>query len=315
MAQTTHTYEQLIARFVRWAEAQADIGTAFVVGSQARTTRPADEWSDLDLVVTVNKPERYLFETNWLEDMGNPWVTFIEGTGDQRERRVLFDGGRDVDFVLLARKKMRLFARLLRMREQFPALFRLLPRTVIQQVSQTSAALSDIARRGTRVLLDKDGIVEHLLQVTAEVPSSHPPAQDEFLDLIHDFWYHTVWTAKKLRRGELWTAQGCSDSYMKWRLLRMIEWHAGAANGWDYDTWHGGRFLEQWADDRVVKDLQGAFAHHDEKDLWRGLAATMDLFRWVAVETAAQLKYPYPASADERATELVQSMFSDRGIK
>jgi aminoglycoside 6-adenylyltransferase len=312
MAQSTYTYEQLIVRFVKWAEAQPDIGTAFVIGSQARTTRPADEWSDLDLVVTVNKPERYLSETNWLEEIGNPWVTFIERTGDERERRVLFEGGLDVDFALLSRGKIRLLARLLRIRERFPSLFfRLLPRTAAQQVSQRIAAFSDIARRGTRVLLDKDGIVEHLLLVNAEVPSAHPPAQDEFLDLINDFWYHTVWTAKKLRRGELWTAQGCSDSYMKWRLLRMIEWHACATNGWDYDTWHGGRFLEQWADDRIVKDLQGVFAHYDEKDLWRGLSATMDLFRWVAIETAAQLKCPYPTSADEHATELVQSMFSE----
>jgi aminoglycoside 6-adenylyltransferase len=313
MAQATHTYEQLIAGFVKWAEAQPDIGTAFVIGSQARTTRPADEWSDLDLVVTVNKPERYLFETNWLKDIGNPWVTFVEGTGDERERRVLFEGGLDVDFALLSRRKMRLLTRLLRIRERFPALFRLLPRTAAQQVSQGIAAFSDVARRGTRVLLDKDGIAEHLLQVTAEVSSSHPPAQDEFFDLINDFWYHAVWTAKKLRRGELWTAQGCSDSYMKWRLLRMIEWHTHATNGWDYDTWHGGRSLEQWADGRVVKDLQDAFAHYDEQDLWRGLSAMMDLFRWVAVKTAAQLKYPYPTSADEHATELVQSMFSENG--
>jgi len=311
MAQTTHTYEQLIERFVKWAEAQPDIGTAFVIGSQARTTRPADKWSDLDLVVTVNQPDRYLFETDWLGEIGNPWVTFIEDTGGERERRVLFEGGLDVDFALLARRKIRLLVRLLRIRERFPALFRLLPRTTAQQVLQGIAALSDVARRGTRVLLDKDGIVEHLLQVTAEVPSSQPPAQDEFLDLIHDFWYHAVWTAKKLRRGELWTAQGCSDSYMKWRLLRMIEWHARATNGWEYDTWHGGRFLEQWADDRVVKDLEGAFARYDEKDLWRGLSAMMDLFRWVAVETAARYKYPYPTSADEHATELVQSMSSE----
>jgi len=95
MAQTARAYEQIIERFVRWAEAQPDIGTAFVIGSQARTTRPADEWSDLDLVVTVNQPERYLFETDWLEEIGNPWVTFVEGTGDQRERRVLFEGGFD----------------------------------------------------------------------------------------------------------------------------------------------------------------------------------------------------------------------------
>jgi len=311
MDQTTHTYEQLIARFVKWAEAQPDIGTAFVIGSQARTTRPADEWSDLDVVVIVDEPERYLFEIDWLENIGNPWVTFVEGAGDERERRVLFEGGLDVDFALLSRKKMRLLARLLRIRERFPALFRLLPRTAAQQVSQGSAAFSDVARRGTRVLLDKDGIAEHLLRVPAEVPSPHPPAQDEFLGVIHDFLYHAVWTAKKLRRGELWTAQGCSDSYLMWRLLRMIEWHAHATHGLDYDTWHGGRFLEQWADGRVVKDLQGAFAHYDEKDLWRGLSAMMDLFRWVAVETAAELEHPYPTSADEHATELVQSLFSE----
>jgi len=93
--------------------------------------------------------------------------------------------------------------------------------------------------------------------------------------------------------------------------MRMIEWHARATNGWEYDTWHGGRFLEQWADGRVVRDLQGAFAHYDEKDLWRGLFAMMGLFRWVAVETADRRKYPYPASADEHATELVQSLFSE----
>ena len=104
MAQTTRTYEQVIAGFVKWAEAQPDIGTALVIGSRARTTRPADEWSDLDLAVTVNQPERYLFETDWLENIGNPWVTFVEGTGGERERRVLFEGGLDVDFALLARK-------------------------------------------------------------------------------------------------------------------------------------------------------------------------------------------------------------------
>jgi aminoglycoside 6-adenylyltransferase len=312
MTQTPHNYEQLLARFVKWADAQPDIGTAFVIGSQARTIRPADEWSDLDVVVTVNTPEQYLSETKWLEAIGNPWITFVESRGDERERRVIFEDGLDVDFALLSRRKIRLLTRLLRVQKQFPSLLhRLLPRTAAQQVTQGIAAFSDIARRGTRVLLDKDGIVEHLLRVNPEISLAHPPTQAEFLDFINDFWYHAVWTAKKLRRGELWTAKGCSDSYMKWQLLQMIEWHACATNGWGYDTWHGGRFLEQWADERIVNHLQGVFAHYIENDLWRGLSATMDLFRWVAVETAAQLKYPYPTSADEHATELVLSLFPE----
>lgn len=313
MTRTTHTYGPLLERFVTWAAAQPDVGTAFVIGSQARTTRPADAWSDLDVVVTVTRPERYLSETTWLEAIGNPWVTFIERTGNDSERRVLFEDGLDVDFVLLSRRKILLLARLLRVRQRFPSLVRLLPGAAAHQLSQGIAPLADVVRRGTRVLLDKDGIATQLLQVTSEGPSSQPPTQDAFLNLIHDFWYHAVWTAKKLRRGELWTAKGCSDSYMKGRLLRMIEWHACATNGWDYDTWHAGRFLEQWADRRIVSDLQSVFAHYDKQDLWRGLTATMNLFRWVAAETAAQLTYPYPTSADAHATALVQRLCTETG--
>ena len=66
-----------------------------------------------------------------------------------------------------------------------------------------------------------------------------------------------------------------------------------------------GRFLEEWADERAVEQLRYAFAHYDEADVWRALVVTMDLFRWVALETAGRLGCPYPALGDERATELV----------
>lgn len=68
-----------------WAEGQTDIGTVLVVGSRARTTHPADGWTDLDLVVTVIEPERYLSETEWLEHIGNPCITFVERTGTANE--------------------------------------------------------------------------------------------------------------------------------------------------------------------------------------------------------------------------------------
>jgi aminoglycoside 6-adenylyltransferase len=311
MTLSSHTYEHLLERFVSWASAQPDIGTALVIGSQARTTRPADAWSDLDLVVTVTTPERYLTDADWLNAIGNPCITFVERTGNDSERRVLFEGGLDVDFVLLSRRKLQLLTRVLRLRRQFPSVFGLLPKPAAHQITQGIATFANVVRRGTRVLIDKDGIVEQLLLVTAESLSPHPPTQDAFLNLINDFWYHAVWTAKKLRRGELWTAKGCSDVYMKGQLLQVIEWHACTTQGWAHDTWHAGRFLEQWADSRVVRELYGVFAYYDENDLWRGLAATMDLFRWVAVETAAHLTYPYPTAVDEHATQLVQLLCSE----
>ena len=92
------------------------------------------------------------------------------------------------------------------------------------------------------------------------------PEEGEFLNHVNDFWYHAVWTAKKLRRGELYTAKGCLDSHMKRRIREMAECHAWAVHGPNYDTWHEGRFLEKWANPRVVEGLRTAYASYDAAD-------------------------------------------------
>jgi aminoglycoside 6-adenylyltransferase len=313
MSQITRSYELLTERVVGWAQTQHDIRAIIVIGSQARDDRPADEWADLDVIVVTTDPERYLSKTDWLENVGHPWITFLEktGTGDERERRVLFEGGLDVDFAIIPKKRVQQLVQLLRIRKRLPRLLRLIPEEKVQQITQGIAGFSDVARRGMRVLLDKDEIASHLKQVTAETTAPRPPTENEFLEAINDFWYHAVWTAKKLRRGELWVAKSCCDIYMKRLLLRMIEWHTRATHGWDHDTWHSGRFLEQWADARVVEGLRVSFARYDRDDVRRALLETMNLFRWLAVETAGQLSYACPTPPDERATELVKALVAE----
>jgi aminoglycoside 6-adenylyltransferase len=91
------------------------------------------------------------------------------------------------------------------------------------------------------------------------------------------------------------------------RLLRQtIGWHARATHGWEYDTWHDGRFLGQWADPRAVAGLCNAYAHYDEADVRRALFATMDLFRWLSMETAERLGFRYPTEGDRYASEWVR---------
>ncbi len=69
-----------------------------------------------------------------------------------------------------------------------------------------------------------------------------------------------------------------------------------------------GRFLEEWADPRAMMELRGAFARYDTGEIWRALAATADLFRWVSVETAGRCGYAYPTFGAEQATELVHKL-------
>ncbi len=285
MSQAPLTYEDVLDRFLAWAHSRPDVRAVVIVGSRARKDHPADAYSDLDLVVVTTDPNRYLSQTDWLKPLGTHWLTFVErqAVGEGLERRVLFEGALDVDFIPLPNEAVRRMAL-----EGWPP------------------EIAAVLQRGFRLVLDKDNLSRLIGGASSTTPASvPPPTQDKFLALCHDFLYHAVWAAKKLRRGELWIAKACTDGYMKQQLLRVIEWHARSKRGWDHDTWHGGRFLEEWADPHALDGLREAFSHYEEADVRRALLATMGLFRWVARETAARLGCAYPEDADERVTAWV----------
>ena len=308
------TFAALEARIAAWAEARPDVRAAMVLGSRARSDTPADAYSDLDLLLLATDPARYLDSADWLADLGVPRLTFVEGTavGGGKERRVLFDGGLDVDFSVFP---VALFAGLAPLLEhadlaavstrdnagQSPDVARAL---------ELADALGSVARRGHRILVDKDGILARVLAKINALPAPPTPlpSEHEFAETASDFWYHTLWAARKLRRGELWIALRSCNGYLNGLLLRMLTWHARATHGPDYETWHDGRFLERWADRETLAALHDCFARYDADEVRLALLATMDLFRRLATETAAALALPYSADGGDYATSLVRTL-------
>ena len=291
MDRTAQAYDQLIGRFVRWAQSEENIRAAVVIGSRARTDHPADEWADLDIVILARNIDPYLKEAHWIERFGHPSITFLEPTagGPGMERRVLYEGGLDVDFAFF-------------------------PLAAIQKAFQETLPpeWNQAFGRGFRILLDKEGLMELLKPALSAPAPPHLPTQEQILNSINDFWYHAVWSAKHLRRGELWWAKSGSDGHLKNLLKQMLEWHARALKGPGHDTWLRGRFLEEWADPRAVKELRSCFAHYESEDIWEALLATMELFSRVAREMAEKSGYTYPSSGDECATELVRKLYEGR---
>ncbi len=274
--------QALVARFAEWAAERDDIRAMFIVGSRARTDRPADRWSDLDLVFLTTDPEPYLDDGGWLGGFGPVLLTFVEETlvPGIRERRVLFEDGRDVDLVPIP----------------------------VGSLPDMRAAAGDVIRRGMRVLVDKDGEVDALLTAAAgqrpEPTAEDGPSADSYNGLVDDVLYHLLWTARKIARGELWTARSCLEGYLRWRLLAMVEWHARVVRGVQ-DTWFEGRFLETWADPRMLAGLADASSRYDRADLVRALHAAAALTRQLGREVGSAMGYEYPEARHERLMALV----------
>jgi aminoglycoside 6-adenylyltransferase len=101
---------------------------------------------------------------------------------------------------------------------------------------------------------------------------------------------------------------GFVNGYMKELLLKVIEYHAHALHGDDYDTWHNGRFIERWAEPYVVKEFGNIYAGYSQTDIWKALDATMNLFRIIVVEAAEKWGYQYPNRSDNYASEWFQQI-------
>jgi len=282
-------YASIIERFVEWAVNEPAVRAAMIVGSQARSTMPADAWSDLDLVVFHTDPAELLASTQWFRGFGPVLFSVVEATavGGSEERRVLFKGGRDVDFAV------------------FPSA----AAPLLTHAPEGERVLS----RGYEILVDKDG---ELGRGTAHLRDRAPepailPTPQEAEACVGDFWYHVLWAAKKLRRGELWAAKMGCDGYLKRLLARMIGWTTVAQRGDEVDVWFDGRFIDRWADPGLLARLPASFGRYDHADLARALRETGRIFSDEAHELARRIDWRYPDEAESAVKALVSETLKD----
>jgi aminoglycoside 6-adenylyltransferase len=264
--------ETIEQRFCAWALAEENLRAAFIVGSRARRDHPADAWSDLDLILFFRdgQLDQYIHDVKWQERLAPFWLSTLGRTvAGEPERLVLYAGGLQVDFVF------------------HPASDLAGARTMVE-----SGNLPDTLHRGTRILVDKDGMIP-ALPAPSRPPAGTPPSAEEFQQVIESFWFDAVYCAKQLRRGELWMFQNGSHG-MQWHLLRMLEFQARAVNGWEHDTWHAGKFISEWADPQAYAGLREVFSHFDAGDGWHALRSRLIMFHALAQETAGRMGFVYP---------------------
>lgn len=266
-------YADIKNKLCELAEKDEDIRAVIAIGSYTRKDSPADQFSDLDLIIVTTVPESW-YSGEYPAKLGEVGISFIEPTlGGGAERRCIYGADRDVDMIIFTP-------------EQFGK-------------ALTDGVAEWVMDRGYELLCDKEDYTIWIPRYVSTKVSREVMSADEFVNLVNDFYFHNIWAYKKLKRGEMWSAVMCINGYLKERLLKIIEqYHMCIYN---CDVWHDGRFLDRWADPYVVEDLEECFARYYYPDCVSALEATHTLFARLACELAEKLGYPYPKGAEKCA--------------
>ena len=270
------SYAELERRFVDWAQGQAALRAAVVVGSRARA-EPVHPLSDLDLVVFTTTPQVYAATSDWLSALGPLWLAVRNDTsGGDPEWLALYAGGLKADFVLAPT-----------------------PETASLADRMRATPYRNVYRRGVRTLFNRGGagdLPDDLMQTPLREPDPPPPMQ--FTAAVQAAWYAADRTARMLARGDLWRAKQQVDGTLKQALLQMLAWHSRSMPGRTQATWDDGRFLNTWAEPAAVEAIPDAFGAYAASDMWRALFATLALYHRLAREAAANWGYAYPTQTE-----------------
>ena len=266
-------YFQIKSKILESANSDDDIKAIVAIGSSTRSEVKADEYSDLDIFIVTTNTEPW-FSGEYPKKFGDVKISFIEDTlGGGKERRCIYDEDKDVDMILLTP-------------EQFVA-------AIEEGVAQW------VMNRGYEVLYDSMDFTSLLKEHISHSVTAPSMNKEEFLNMINDFYFHNIWAYKKLKRGEIWSAINCVDSYLRRYLLRSIELYCSKVNG--LDVWHDGRFIDSWAGEEIISELKECFAHYDREDILRALIRMHELFSRLTRELAELEGYDYPEVAEKCA--------------
>lgn len=278
--------EGVIGSLVRWASTSEDIRCVLLTGSRAEDSKPLDEFSDFDVLLFVDNVENVVGREDWVEWRGPALVRYREiRDSDGYEVAadlVFYEDGVKMDFTVA-------------------------PYAALQSMVETGTLPEDLDA-GYRTLVDKDGITSRLPEPSGGAYIPKAPREEEYLDLVGEFWWETFYVAKSLVRRELLPAKYSLDSVMKLQLLRRaLEWWVGVESDWRVPTGALGRGLADQLEPELWSEFEKTYVGPGMEENWEALLRTTELFEHVARKVGEALGFEYPEGLSESArTRLIR---------
>jgi aminoglycoside 6-adenylyltransferase len=276
-----------LGRLVAWAETQPSVRAMILTSSRARDDDTVDELSDYDVIVAVTDPDEFLHDAEYVSAYGRPLARW----GDEHEllglhatfRGIVYDDGVKIDFTIW-------------------------PQQLLVRIAEQETLPEDLDV-GYRVLLDKDEHTAAWKSPTYRAHVPRPPTEEEYREVVEEFWWSSTYVAKALWRDELMFAKFVLDVDLKLGpLRRALEWRAELDHDWSWWPGKFGRDFARTLPSDLWSQLRATYVGPELDENWDALFSTTALFRRVAKEVGKGLGYAYPQVVDDGVTAHLQAV-------
>lgn len=273
--------QEMLELVLSVARADERVRAVWMNGSRANPNAPRDCFQDYDIVYAVTDMRPFVEQQAWLDVFGERLIMqtpeasslFPAELGGRFTYLMQFADGNRIDLMLCPAEEI---------------------------------AVWYAESRLTVPLLDKDGIFPDMPPRDDSEYYVKRPTQQNFLDCCNEFWWTVPYVAKGLWRREYLYAQYHLDNCVRGMLLKMLEWRAGADNGFTVSVGKCGKYLERYipAEDWAALLHTSRCGSYDA--VWEALDTACALMRKTAVYVADKLGYTCNAQEDARVSAYVQ---------
>lgn len=282
--------EEKLEQIIKWAQNNPDLRTVLLTSSLVNPYAPVDDFSDLDIELVFENKEYYEADNQWISLFGDP-ISMIE------ENDLCFDGKHAMKMVLY--------------RDHVKVDFKLYQKSAfLEEVRQET--LPDDWDVGYKVLVDKDHLTGDLKPPTYQSIMIHQPSENEFRQLMNDFWWDVTYVAKCLKRNDLFYAKFMSENVIRTDyLVPLIEWHIASLQDWENVTTNKhGRLFKRYLSSVLWTRVESTFSGSSMEDNWRALYASADLVHELGTALAEKLTLEYPVKLENNIRQYLDEVRS-----
>ncbi|MCI0580531.1 MAG: aminoglycoside 6-adenylyltransferase [Chloroflexi bacterium] len=268
--------QEMLELIIDTAKCDERIRAVIMNGSRANPNAPRDIFQDFDIVYLVTDVVPFKNNDEWIKRFGE--IMIMQMPEAMQDPPPSHDGS----YVYLM---------------QFTDGNR------IDLTIYPLAKLNELGRDSlSRLLLDKDGIMEPFAPASESDYLPKPPTAKLFSDCCNEFWWVCTYVAKGLWREEIIYAKYMLDQVVREQLIKMLTWHIGLKTQFSQNPGKLGKYFRRHLEPELWNLLQETYADASYENTWEALFTMCNLFRQVALPIAEHFGFDYPHGDDQRVS-------------